>query len=253
MAYHEGELEVQARAGVASPRIGVRDAIPPAAAELLAAQRVVIAASTDAAGRIWASLLTGEPGFARAVDWQEIHITPAAGNEVFDGDVGLLAIEFATRRRMRINGRLRHEDKTLVVETREVYSNCPQYITPQAVAIPTLARPSKGALLDDEQLAFIRAADTFFIATAHPETGADASHRGGPAGFVQAEPERLWWADYPGNNMFNTLGNLAVNPHCGLLFTDFARTLQLTGTASIEWDGTERAVAFSVEEVLYTT
>lgn len=253
MAYHEGELEVQARADVASPRIAVRDAIPAVAAEFLAAQRVVVAASTDAAGRLWASLLAGEPGFARAVDWQELRITPAAGNEVFDGAVGLLAIEFATRRRMRVNGRLRHEGATLVVETREVYSNCPQYITPQPVAIPSLDRPSTGRSLDDEQLAFIRGADTFFIATAHPEAGADASHRGGPAGFVQAEPGRLRWPDYPGNNMFNTLGNLAVNPRCGLLFTDFARTLQLTGTASIDWDGTARAVAFSVEEVLYTT
>ena len=66
--------------------------------------------------------------------------------------------------------------------------------------------------------------------------------------------------DYPGNNMFNTFGNLAVNPAAGLLFVDFERgaTLQLTGTADVLWErehlaafpGAERAVRFRVAEAL---
>jgi hypothetical protein len=35
---------------------------------------------------------------------------------------------------------------------------------------------------DDIEL--IRSADTFFLGTTHSERGNDASHRGGPAGFV---------------------------------------------------------------------
>ena len=37
--------------------------------------------------------------------------------------------------------------------------------------------------------------------------------------------------------MFNTLGNLVVNPHAGLVFLDFvrSRTLQLTGKVVIQW------------------
>jgi predicted pyridoxine 5'-phosphate oxidase superfamily flavin-nucleotide-binding protein len=249
MPYHSGELAVQARAGVASPRIGVHDTVPPVAAQFLAAQPIVIASTIDAGSRVWASLLAGEPGFARAVDWQTVHITPAGGNDVFDGDAGLLAIEFATRRRMRINGRLHRQGGTLVVETREVYSNCPQYITPQPVAVPSLQAPSSASVLTEEQQALIRGANTFFIATAHREAGADASHRGGPAGFVQAREDRISWPDYRGNNMFNTLGNLAVDPRCGLLFTDFRRTLQVSGVASVEWDGTTRRVEMRVEQV----
>ncbi|HKO57262.1 MAG TPA: pyridoxamine 5'-phosphate oxidase family protein [Thermoanaerobaculia bacterium] len=251
MPYHSGELAVQARAGVASPRIGVHDTIPPVAAQFLAAQQVVIASSIDGEGRLWASLLAGDPGFACTVDWQTAHITPTAGNEVFDGDAGLLAIEFATRRRMRVNGRLHHEGDTLVVETREVYSNCPQYITPQPVAVPCLGAASRGSSLTEEQRLFIRGTNTFFIATAHQEAGADASHRGGPAGFVHAEADRVSWPDYRGNNMFNTLGNLAVDPRCGLLFTDFQRTLQLTGSAAVAWEGTTRRVEMRVEGVIY--
>jgi hypothetical protein len=79
---------------------------------------------------------------------------------------------------------------------------------------------------------------TFFLGTAHPERGADASHRGGAPGFVRVEGNQLWWPDYPGNNLFNSFGNLAVNPEAALLFIDFGTgaVLHLSGTASIEWD-----------------
>jgi hypothetical protein len=47
----------------------------------------------------------------------------------------------------------------------------------------------------------------------------------------------VWWPDFPGNNMFNSFGNIAVNPTASLLFMDFANgnTLHLSGTATIEW------------------
>jgi hypothetical protein len=54
---------------------------------------------------------------------------------------------------------------------------------------------------------------------------------------VRAEGRHLWWPDYPGNNLFNSLGNLAVDPAAALLFIDFAtgQTLQLSGTAELSW------------------
>jgi hypothetical protein len=69
--------------------------------------------------------------------------------------------------------------------------------------------------------------------------------------------------DYQGNMMFNTLGNLAVDPRAGLLFVDFDRgnTLQLTGRATIVWDGSElagfpgaqRLVEFTIDAVVETS
>ncbi len=114
-----------------------------------------------------------------------------------------------------------------------------------------------------EQRDLVACADTFFIATAHPERGADASHRGGAPGFVRVEGgRRLVWPDYSGNAMFNTLGNLAVDPRAGLLFVNFENgdTLQVSGRAGIIWDegraaefaGAERVVEFDVEEVVDT-
>ena len=118
-------------------------------------------------------------------------------------------------------------------------------------------------ILGQDQQRWIREADTFFIATHHPEGGADASHRGGRPGFVNVlNDHRLVWPDYSGNTMFQSLGNIAVNPQAGLLFIDFktGRSLQLTGSARIlcdqertsEFSGAERLVEFEVDEVIDT-
>jgi hypothetical protein len=50
-------------------------------------------------------------------------------------------------------------------------------------------------------------------------------------------PGSLAFPDYPGNNMFNTLGNLERYPRAGLLFLDFetGSTLQLVGRAILDW------------------
>ena len=91
------------------------------------------------------------------------------------------------------------------------------------------------------------------IATAHPERGADASHRGGNPGFVRiVDAHTLLIPDYAGNTMFLTLGNIQANPRAGLLFVDFASgsLLQLSGTAEIGWDSAETALFAGAERVL---
>ncbi len=96
-----------------------------------------------------------------------------------------------------------------------------------------------GDALGDDQRALIQMADTFFVASAHPQRGVDASHRGGPPGFVNLLDERtLRITDYVGNSMFNTLGNFSANPRAGLIFLDFdrSRTLQMIGRPEILWD-----------------
>lgn len=86
--------------------------------------------------------------------------------------------------------------------------------------------------------------------------GSDVSHRGGPPGFVALAADRrtLRWADYTGNDMFNTLGNILSNGDASLLFIDFASgdTLRLAGRASIDLadrslPGAQRVLAFAIE------
>jgi len=95
-------------------RIGmsIRSTISLAAQEFLHSQPIAIVGSVDASGRVWASLLTGDPGVIQVVDEQTVRINsrPAAGDPLGDNltandQVGLVVIEFATHRRMRLNGR----------------------------------------------------------------------------------------------------------------------------------------------------
>jgi predicted pyridoxine 5'-phosphate oxidase superfamily flavin-nucleotide-binding protein len=276
--YHEGELEVQRLAGVAATaeRVGriVRSEIPEVAREFLEEQRFTVLAAADGEERVWGTLVHGEPGFLTASE-HLLRIAarpgpedPLAGSLAGETDAGVLVIDLATRRRMRINGRARPWGADgLEITPREVYANCPKYIQQRSVRPEreapgaSAAKVERGSALTAAQARFVAEADTLFIGSRHPEAGADASHRGGNPGFVRVDaPDRLIFPDYSGNAMFNTLGNLAADPRAGLLFVDFDRgsTLQLTGRARIDWSreaagafpGAERVVEFSVEGVV---
>jgi predicted pyridoxine 5'-phosphate oxidase superfamily flavin-nucleotide-binding protein len=147
---------------------------------------------------------------------------------------------------MRVNGTAIPTATGFAVVADEVYSNCPKYIQRREIAGPAAA--TRVAVSDRE---LIDTADTFFVATfAHG--GADASHRGGTPGFVRTDGDRLTFPDYPGNNMYGTLGNLLANPRIGLLFLDWETgdTLQLTGAAEVDPDS--RAVTVTVERSIRT-
>ncbi len=266
--FHPGEREVQRRAGLTEEASSVggiisRD-LSPAIARFLARQRLAVAASLDAGGRVWASLLTGPPGFLSPAGPQRLRIAAAPiavdplGENLGAGgrrELGLVVLDPRTRQRMRVNGIGRLDDHGVQIDIRQVYGNCPKYIQlreSEADVPPAPSAPRVATSLHARQRGWIAAADTLFIASFHPEGGADASHRGGRPGFVRVlRSDRLAFPDYPGNAMFNTLGNLVEYPRAGLLFVDFTRgdVLQLTGTARLEDD---RSVIFFIEEARET-
>jgi hypothetical protein len=233
-------------------------------AAFLADRTFAVITARDGEGRLWTSPLSGAPGFLEPAD----AATLAVHVRLPDGDplhglpagqkAGLVIVEFAARRRVRINGTLvAADDDTLAIEVEQGYGNCPQYINQRFLA-PTASgpagpgRPGPGPAGDGEvrragalsprDAELVRAADTFFLGTTNPERGSDASHRAGRPGFVRVDGDRVWWPDYPGNKLFNSFGNLAVNPEAALLFPDFGtgRALYLSGTAEVEWDAAGR-------------
>ncbi len=279
--YHAGELVVQARAGVQAQadRLGkgIGSIIQPAAQDFLRSQRLAIASTVGTDAQVWASLLTGEPGFVQAIAEQTVRINatlvpgdPLSENLLLQSDIGILVIDLATRRRLRLNGKAEVQpDGCIYVHIKQAYFNCPKYIQirhldADANKLPAIPQIQRTQALTYQQQQWIAKTDTFFIASFHPESGADASHRGGYLGFVRVlNANQLVFPDYTGNNMFNTLGNITINPQTGLLFIDFERgnTLQLTGKASIIWDakqvaefiGAERLVEFQIDRVLEIT
>lgn len=270
-AIHAGEIAVQERAGTGFAG-RIREEIPDIAAKFLLERSYIVVAGHDAVDRVWTTMLVGSPGFLRAADPQTMSVTalplatdPLAPLVARGGEVGTIALDH--HRRMRVNGLLTPEADGFRVSTRQVFSNCGRYIAERHLLQPAddAAEPSvtTGTELTVDQQAAIRAADTFFIGTSHPDGAADASHRGGNPGFFQVDsPRSCRWPDYNGNALFMTLGNITLNPHVGLLFVDWASgsTLQVSGRAQINWDesaaaslpGAERVVELAIDAVQET-
>lgn len=279
--YHSGERAVQELTGERGPAIlnarGIGDRIPPGAVSFLAKQQLCVIGATARDRAVWGTILAGRGGFAQTDDARRtlslrledetgtLRSTPPFA-DLAEGDfVGTLFIELPTRRRLRINGRLeRLSDAQLTVAIDQAYANCPKYIQRRTLAPADPAQDrtwpaiATGSELTDELRAWIAGADTFFVASAHPDGPVDASHRGGAPGFVQLRGDVLLIPDYVGNAMFNTLGNLHLNARAGLVFVDFAgnRQLKLTGRAALDLQvresdantgGTGRGWTFAVE------
>ncbi len=251
LAFHEDEAKAQALAGHQRPgRAAIRPFMPDQHREFFALLPYLFVATLDADGWPMASVLAGQPGFMQSPDPAMLRIgalpapdDPAAPTFIAGAEIGLLGLDFTTRRRNRANGRLAAVDDGLTVGIAQSFGNCPQYIqtrtpSPRAAA-GTPVEPLDR--LDAAAHALIEASDTFFVAsrsrTGIDEGGLDMSHRGGKPGFVGVAGDTLAIPDFRGNRFYNTLGNLLGDPRAGLLFIDFTSgdILQLQGRVSIDW------------------
>ncbi|KXJ61334.1 MAG: flavin-nucleotide-binding protein [Alteromonas sp. Nap_26] len=157
--------------------------------------------------------------------------------------IGIVGIEYATRRRNRLNGTISHAtDGNLTILVDQSFGNCPQYIQKRNTT-------KKRRLAIDGQLensmsdnvnmttttthtinarvrSIIERAETFFIASRHnslgqeANEGLDVSHRGGNPGFINVKGNTITFPDFSGNKFFNTLGNILLDPRVGILFWD---------------------------------
>ncbi len=122
--------------------------------------------------------------------------------------------------------------------------------------------------INGETKQFVESLSFFFIATADDRGKCDASFRGiegddvahPPLAAKVVNPYTLVFPDFSGNNLYNSLGNILVNPHIGILFIDFrlAHRLRINGRAEIIdsvgkyktlWPTALRLVKVTVEEI----
>ncbi len=255
--FHEGECEVQKRVGEdkIAERTGriITDRIPGSAIEFVNKQPMVITSCLDNEENIWTSILVGKPGFVTALDEHNVQINlstivsskldPFWENIRENTNVGMLFIELTTRKRLRVNGMVSKSDENIIVSVEQAYPNCPKYIQRREIEVvgtndDMSISKQNGISLTNDLKEWIENSDTMFVGSSDDKSNLDASHRGGDSGFIQIVDEStLKIPDYPGNSMFNTLGNFMSNPKAGLLFVDFkeGKTLQLTGEAEIVW------------------
>jgi predicted pyridoxine 5'-phosphate oxidase superfamily flavin-nucleotide-binding protein len=279
--FHEGELRAQELAGEReqgeSNGAMIGNKIMSGAVNFIRAEKMAVVSSRDTRGRRWASVVLGKPGFLEpssdrrsltmAIGRAENDVAdPLWENLKADAHIGVLIIELASRRRLRVNGQAVRAKDALTVMVEESFANCPKYITHREIKIGPREQIAKeegvllGQRLGKPQSSMLAATDVLFLATGHPQRGADASHRGGNPGFVEVvDANTLRIPDYSGNSLFNTLGNLLVDPRYGIVVPNFqsGRMLQLTGTAKVTWSGndkeqrtggTDRFVEYHVDE-----
>lgn len=252
--FHPGEQEAQARTGQFSRGTGVRSFMPEQHRLFFPLLPYLFVAGLDREGWPIGTVLHGVAGFVQSPTPTSLRIAAeplqddAASLALEAGrGVGLLGLDFTTRRRNRANGVVTARDANgLAVAVSQSFGNCAKYIqarTPTPGPVPP--GPAEALTgLDAAARNVVVEADTLFIASAageagEPRGGVDISHRGGRPGFVRIDGDLLTIPDFVGNSYFNTFGNLLLEPRAALLVPDFATgdVLQLQGLAEIIWDG----------------
>ena len=183
--FHRGEKEIQSRLGIQEKmeekgRRVIRDRIPEKNLEFFAQLPLLTIGTVDECGRPWASVLAGKPGFARAIDplKLEVRARPVYGDPLnkalIDGaDIGALGLDFETRGRFRVNGKIGHlREDEFEIRVRQAFPNCPQYIQARDYDlgddVETIGEKKavrRGDTLNRAEAAMIAASDTLFIAS----------------------------------------------------------------------------------------
>ncbi len=255
--FHRGEATMQRASGVDTEAYDLavdqpfQPELNPSEVRFVGTLTFSVAASIDGQRRPWASPLLGRAGELFTVrDATTVHIrTRAADGDPFltnvaeQGEMGVLYFDPSRRRRAKSLGRGSIEaDGTVVYRMHRNFGLCTKYIYKRshdpegAGAKPGRPSPTISDRLTSDDRSHLAAADTIFLASHSEQHGADPTHRGGPNGFVTVvDDTTIELPDYPGNGMFQTLGNLVLDDRIGFLAVDFetGRSLQLTGRGSI--------------------
>lgn len=264
--WHRGEAAAQ--------RLAVVEASPPVIRPFMSEQlrrffpqlSLLFLAADDADGFPSATFVRGARGFISCPEptRMEIDATLFEGDPLAtllrrDAEVGLLGVDFRTRRRNRVGGCVKSvEVGRITIAVTEAFGNCPKYIrVRETIDVLTSAAPRRWEPLhglDGAARDAIANAETFFIASSASCDwgGVDISHRGGPPGFLEITGDgTIMVPDFKGNGYFNTLGNLLVQPRAGLLFPCFetGEALRLAGIVEIFWESPEVASRLGVERM----
>ncbi|MCH6578554.1 MAG: flavin-nucleotide-binding protein, partial [Proteobacteria bacterium] len=139
--FHRGEKEIQSRLGLEEKmeelgRRMIRESMPEDHQTFFSRLPLLIVGTIDSTCRPWASVLAGEPGFVRAAGPRALQVTARPiygdplGESLVDGaDIGALGLEFQSRRRNRVNGKVSRRDPDgFQIQVTQSFGNCPKYI-----------------------------------------------------------------------------------------------------------------------------
>ena len=80
----------------------------------------------------------------------------------------------------------------------------------------------------ENEIAFIEARDSFYLASVSESGWPYVQHRGGPTGFLKVLDETtLGFADFRGNRQYISLGNISADDRVALLLMDYPNRARL--------------------------
>jgi predicted pyridoxine 5'-phosphate oxidase superfamily flavin-nucleotide-binding protein len=86
-----------------------------------------------------------------------------------------------------------------------------------------------------DEIEFIAARDSFYMATVSQSGWPYVQHRGGPPGFLRALDEKtLGFADFRGNRQYISLGNVTADDRVALILMDYVHRQRLKILAHME-------------------
>jgi len=240
LTYHAGQIAVQEEANTRKLADQLAHWVGPVGMFMSVADLVILAVPFDGSLRFLA--LSGRAPLVEVVGPTSLRLPiadfPGAGPSATK--VGGIAISLAQLRRARLNGDLVQDGASCVLEAAEAFTNCRKYIAP--------SRPLEDALhvgpelreviaLDDEWLKdVLKRAETAFLASVSPDGQPDASHRGGPPGFLTLDATNgsMSWPEYIGDGMLKSAGNVRATGAITLLVLDLITgdAAEITGSAS---------------------
>lgn len=231
---------------------------------LLSSLPFIVISSLSPSGQVWVSPIFGKRFattdknrlmlFTQGLPKTDVLRENVAGEGKHP--VGVVAMDPVARRRWRTNGLVVEDGNLsalLQVDVKESFPNCPKYIQQRDVTEETrdLEPLRRGATYEqDDKLSekdkmLIGISDALFLGSIYEKKGMDANHRGGRRGFVRVVGDNeIFWPEYRGNGMFQTIGNMEMDDRIGVTFIAFetGEVLQLTGRGHVDWDVNHQAL-----------
>lgn len=224
LQYHAGQLEVQAEANSRALADRMAGWVGPAG-EFAERADLLLFAFADAV-RFRFAAVSGPPPLARVTGGSAVRIDAAAAPAFVDGPAGGLAINLGEARRVRLNGTFALDGAGGLLAIEEAFTLCRKYLV-RSVSLGSRTHvgpiATEGLAAESPWLRDVLArAETSFLASVAPDGAADVAHRGGPPGFLEFDPAtgRLGWAEFIGDGVFKSAGNVRATGRMALLVPD---------------------------------
>lgn len=227
--YHVGQREVQGEANSVKAADKLSTWVGPVADYANEADLIVLAAA-DAETLQVAALSGPAPlATARANDGEIVVSLPGDLTNLLplERPWGGIVINPATARRSRVAGQPSMKGVHVEIPCTVAFTNCRKYMTPTSSTGASMhlgpTAHEVRAIDDPWVVETVARGETAFLLTATPDGVADASHRGGPPGFLRYDVARscIAWTEYLGDGMFVSTGNLRQSSRFALIVLDF--------------------------------